>query len=62
MAWLKEKPFPLYQSTSNHNTYDYDSEKVFREVHPDIPQNGPGDQKGLAYFVRRDNVLYVSTH
>ncbi len=62
MAWLKEKPFPLYQSTSNHNTYDDGSEKVFREVHPDIPQNGRADQKGLAYFVRRDDLLYVSTH
>jgi hypothetical protein len=52
MAWLKEKQFPLYQSTSNHNTYDDCSEKFFCEVHPGIPQNGPDDQKGLAYFSR----------
>lgn len=62
MAWLKGKSFPLYQSTSNHNTYDYGSERVFREFHNDIPQNGPGDQRGLAYFVRRGDLLYVSTH
>ena len=62
MKWLEGKGIPLFQSTSNHNTYDYGSERIFRDVHPAIPQNGPDDQKGLAYFIRRGNLLYVSTH
>jgi hypothetical protein len=62
MSWLKGVGIPLYQSTSNHNTYDDGSEDVFRAVHPHLPRNGPGDQKGLAYFVRDGNLLYVSTH
>lgn len=62
MGWLKGTGIPLYQSTSNHNTYDLGSEKVFCEVHPHLPQNGAGDQKGLAYYVRNGNLLYVSTH
>jgi hypothetical protein len=62
MAWLKPLGIPLYQSTSNHNTYDLGSEQVFREFHPDLPQNGPDEFRGLAYFVRRGDLLYVSTH
>lgn len=62
MTWLEDAGLPLYQSTSNHNTYDETSEEIFREFHPDLPQNGTGDQKGLAYAVRRGNLLYVSTH
>ncbi len=27
-----------------------------------MPLNGPGDQKGLAYWLRRGNLLYVSIH
>jgi len=62
MRWLDQKRIPLYMSTSNHNTYDYGSEEVFREVHPELPRNGPPGQEGLAYFIRRGSLLYVSTH
>lgn len=62
MAWLKDTGVPLYQSTSNHNTYDAMSEQVFREFHPNLPQNGAVDQKGLAYYVRHGDLLYISTH
>lgn len=62
MAWLRGKPFPLYQSTSNHNTNSREAENVFRRFWPDIPQNGPEGQKGLAYYLRRSNLLYVSLH
>jgi len=62
MKWLQGTGIPLYQSTSNHNTYDPGSEEVFRQVHRHLPQNGPADQKGLACYVRRGNLLYVSTH
>ncbi|MBS0264784.1 MAG: metallophosphoesterase [Planctomycetes bacterium] len=62
MAWLHPRGIPLYQSTSNHNTYDLASEEVFRQVHPHLPQNGPEGQRGLAYAVRNGNLLYVSTH
>jgi len=62
MKWVRERKLPLFQSTSNHNTYDAGSETVFREVHADLPQNGPAGQQGLAYWLRRGNLLYVSTH
>ena len=47
---------PLYHSTGNHTVYDSASEKVFREVMPHLPGNGPG---GLSYFVRRGDLLLV---
>ncbi|MSU70646.1 MAG: hypothetical protein EXS39_07720 [Opitutaceae bacterium] len=62
MRWIQGTGVPLYQSTSNHNTYDFASEDVFREVHAQLPNNGPADQQRLAYFVRRGDLLYVSTH
>ena len=62
MKWISERKLPLFQSTSNHNTYDAGSEAVFRAVHAELPQNGPAGQQGLAYWFRRGNLLYVSTH
>ncbi len=62
MAWLDQRKTPLYSTTSNHNTYDKGSEAVFREVFPGLPQNGPDDQKGLSYFVRRGNLLLVAVN
>ena len=62
MRWLQAAGIPLYQATSNHNTNDQVSEEIFREVHPELPDNGPADQKRLAYFVRRGDLLYVSMH
>jgi hypothetical protein len=62
MAWLQKLGLPLYQSTSNHNTYDLSSEEIFREFHPYLPQNGSAAFRGLEYFVRRGDLLYVSTH
>ena len=35
------------------------SENVFREVMAHLPQNGPRDQHGLSYFVRRGDLLLV---
>lgn len=62
MNWLQTRKMQLYQATSNHNTYDEGSETVFREVHSQLPQNGPAGQKGLAYFIREGNCLIVFTH
>ncbi|MEE3369247.1 MAG: hypothetical protein VX346_07880 [Planctomycetota bacterium] len=62
MKWVREREIPLFQSTSNHNTYDAGSEQVFRDVHADLPQNGPPRQQGLAYWFRRGDLLYISTH
>ncbi len=56
MAWLDRDLTPLYHSTGNHTVYDSASEKVFREVMPHLPGNGPG---GLSYFVRRGDLLLV---
>ena len=59
MAWLDREKIPLYHTTGNHTTYDPMSERVYQEVMSHLPQNGPEDQKGLSYFVRRGNLLMV---
>jgi len=58
MSWL-DPSISFYHTTSNHNTYSEMSEQVFREIFPQIPQNGPPDQKGLSYFIRNDDLLMV---
>ena len=59
MAWLDRETIPLYHTTGNHTTYDTMSERVFAEMLPHLPRNGPTDQQGLSYFVRRDDLLVV---
>lgn len=59
MTWLAATGSPIYRITSNHNTPNAAAETVFREVLPDIPQNGPPGQEGLSYWVRRDDLLIV---
>ncbi|MEM6429457.1 MAG: metallophosphoesterase [Deinococcota bacterium] len=61
MAWL-DSDIPLYHTTGNHTVYDDMSETVYREVMAHLPQNGPADQKGLSYFVRRGDLLMVFVH
>jgi len=59
MAWLDRSAIPLYHTTGNHTAYDAASEAVFREVLAHLPRNGPPGQEGLAYFVRRNDLLLV---
>lgn len=59
MAWLDRDAIPLYHTTGNHTAYDTASEAVFRQALAHLPRNGPPDQKGLSYFVRRDDLLMV---
>jgi hypothetical protein len=61
-AWLDRSAIPLYHTTGNHTTYDAASEQVFREVLPHVPRNGPPGQEGLAYAVRRGDLLLVFVH
>ena len=58
MDWL-DKAIAFYPTTSNHNTYDAESEDVWREVFDYLPSNGPDDQKGLSYYIRKDGLLMV---
>lgn len=58
MAWLDRAAIPIWHTTGNHTTYDVMSEEVFRDV-LDLPDNGPPDQAGLSYFVRRGDLLMV---
>lgn len=62
MAWLDRKAVPLYSATSNHNTCNAVSETVWREVFPDLPRNGPPDQQGLSYWLRRGDLLLVAVN
>ncbi len=59
MAWLDRGAIPLYHTTGNHTTYDPASEAIFREVMAHLPRNGPPDQEGLSYFIRREDLLLV---
>ncbi|MEM7536579.1 MAG: metallophosphoesterase [Chloroflexota bacterium] len=59
MGWLDRAKIPLYHTTGNHTVYDSLSESVYREVTSHLPRNGPNDQVGLSYFVRRGNLLMV---
>jgi hypothetical protein len=62
MGWLDAELIPFYHCTSNNNTFDADSERVWREVFPGIPRNGPPGQEGLSYWVRRDDLLMVTVN
>jgi hypothetical protein len=61
MGWLDRNKTPMWHTTGNHTAYDKMSEDIFREV-LQLPDNGPADQKGLSYWVRRDDLLMVFTH
>jgi hypothetical protein len=58
MAWLDRTAIPLFHTTGNHTVYDPPSEAMFREV-LDLPRNGPPEQEGLSYWVRRGDLLLV---
>jgi hypothetical protein len=61
-AWLDRTSTPMFHTTSNHTTYDEMSERVFTEMLPHLPRNGPRGQEGLSYFVLRDDLLLVFVH
>lgn len=61
MAWLDRDKTPLFHTTGNHTTYSQMSEDLFRQVLM-LPDNGPPEQKGLSYYVRRDDLLLVFVH
>jgi hypothetical protein len=62
ISWVAEAGIDLYQSTSNHNTHNDASIAQFRHWWPTLPGNGPAGQRGLAYWLRRDDLLYISLH
>ena len=62
MAWLDRNRVPLYHTTANHTAYDLMSERVFAEVMAHLPRNGPIEQQGLSYAVRRGDLLMVFVH
>lgn len=62
MAWLDRHAIPLWNTTSNHTTYDAMSEAVFATMLAHLPRNGPVGQEGLSYFVRRGDLLMVFVH
>ncbi len=59
MAWATNAGTPVYNCTSNHDTAGATHEKVWYETFPHLPQNGPADQIGLSYWVRRGDLLLV---
>ncbi|MEX0283302.1 MAG: metallophosphoesterase [Paracoccaceae bacterium] len=62
MGWLDRATTPMFHSTGNHTTYDGMSEKVFVETLSHLPRNGPPDQQGLSYYVRRGDLLLIFVH
>jgi hypothetical protein len=61
MAWLDRTKIPMWHTTGNHTTYDEMSEAIFRGT-LGLPANGPAGQEGLAYWVRRGDLLMVFVH
>lgn len=59
MQWINAISIPLYNVPGNHTVYDRMSERVYQEVHQRLPKNGPSDQMGLSYYVRRGDLLLV---
>ena len=59
MKWAAARRIPIHHVTSNHDTFDEVSERIWREVFPDIPPNGPPGQEGLSHWVRRGDLLLV---
>jgi hypothetical protein len=58
MKWA-DPAIPIYHSTSNHNTFDDVSRRVWREVFPNIPRNGRPGQEGMSFWVRHGDLLIV---
>ncbi|MEM9106210.1 MAG: metallophosphoesterase [Pseudomonadota bacterium] len=59
MRWIPANSVPLYNVPGNHTVYDRMSERVYQEVHKRLPRNGPSDQMGLSYSVRRGDLLLI---
>ncbi|MDE2856254.1 MAG: metallophosphoesterase [Chloroflexota bacterium] len=59
LSWLDRAAVPVYHSSGNHTVYDRMSEAVFRETMAHHPENGPPDQRGLSYFLRRGDLLMI---
>ena len=59
MAWNNRRECPIYHTTGNHTAYDQQSCDAFREALPHLPRNGPPGLEGLAYFVRKDDLLML---
>ncbi len=59
MAWLDRDATPVYHTSGNHTVYNRMSEAVFRDAMAHLPQNGPPNQRGLSYFLRRGNLLMI---
>jgi Calcineurin-like phosphoesterase len=57
--FLDHPSIPVHHITSNHNTYSPMAEKVFRDVFPNLPKNGPVEQTGLSYWLRDGDLLRV---
>ncbi len=60
-GWLDRAAVPVFHTTGNHTAYNPMSEAVFAEV-LGMPRNGPAGQEGLAYWVRRGDLLVVAVH
>jgi len=60
MGW-RDRRVPLWHATGNHTTYDAMSADTFRAL-TRLPRNGPRGQQGLAYWIRRGDLLLIFVH
>jgi hypothetical protein len=61
-AWIDRQTTSVFHTSSNHTTYDKNSEGIFTHVLSHLPRNGPPGQEGLAYSVRWGDLLMVFVH
>lgn len=59
MQQIASSGIPIFNTTGNHTVFSALSEQVFQRENAHLPQNGPADQKGLSYFIRRDDLLLI---
>lgn len=62
MAPITGAGIPVYHTTSNHDNFVPEHDRIFRQVMPGIPGNGPAGEEGLEYWVRRADVLIVAVN
>jgi hypothetical protein len=58
MGWIDRQSIPVWHTTGNHTVYNKISEVIFCEaLNP--PRNGPPEQEGLSYWIRRNDLFMV---
>ncbi len=59
MAPIYAAHIPIYSFRGNHENQQQDPVKIWDDVFPDLPKNGPKGQEDLTYSVTHNNALFI---